>query len=98
MRKKLSQRLISAGPVDNVTYKQLTKVANANGHATVETLVGDMLEVIATDEDCHFWVPVALTKEDYDYAVELWDEDFRVMLDQALGDALDRERRRSENA
>jgi hypothetical protein len=53
-----------------------------------------MLEVIATDEDCHFWVPVALTKEDYDFAVKLWAEDFRVMLDQAIGDALDRERRR----
>jgi hypothetical protein len=94
MRKKLSQRLVSAGPVDNDTYKQLNKVANANGHATVETLVGDMLAVIATDEDCHMWVPVALTKDDHKYAVELWDEDFRVMLDQLIGDALDRERRR----
>ncbi len=91
---RLAQRLVSAGPVDNDTYRQLTKVAHANRHATVESLVGDMLEVIATDEDCHFWVPVALTKEDYDYAVKLWAEDFRVMLDQAIGDALDRERRR----
>jgi uncharacterized protein with ATP-grasp and redox domains len=91
--KRLTQRLVSAGPVDNDTYKQLNKVANANGHATVETLVSDMLEVIATDEDCHRWVPVALTKEDYDYAVELWEEDFRVMLDQLIGDALDRVRR-----
>jgi hypothetical protein len=92
--RKLTQRLVSAGPVDNETYKKLNNVANANGHATVETLVGDMLAVIASDEDCHIWVPVALTKEDYKYAVELWDEDFRVMLDQLIGDALDRERRR----
>jgi L-lactate utilization protein LutB len=93
MRQKLSQRLVSAGPVDNNTYKQLNKVANANGHATVETMMGDMLAVIATDEDSHIWVPVALTKEDHQYAVELWEEDFRVMLDQLLGDALDRVRR-----
>jgi hypothetical protein len=91
--RKLTQRLVSAGPVDNDTYKQLNKIANANGHATVETLVSDMLAVIASDEDCHIWVPVALTKEDYKYAVELWDEDFRVMLDQLIGDALDRVRR-----
>jgi hypothetical protein len=93
MRKRLTQRLISAGPVNNDTYKQLNKVANANGHATVESLVDDMLSVIATDEDCLIWVPVALTKEDYEYAVERWDGDFRVMLDQLIGDALDRVRR-----
>jgi hypothetical protein len=91
--KRLTQRLVSAGPFANETYKQLNKIANANGHATVETLVGDMLAVIASDEDCHIWVPVALTKEDYKYAVELWEEDFRVMLDQLIGDALDRVRR-----
>jgi hypothetical protein len=38
------------------------------------------------------WVPVALTKEDSDYAVGRWGEDFRVLLDQLLGEALDMER------
>ncbi len=96
--RKLTQRLVSAGPVDNDTYKQLTKVAHANGHATVESLVGNMLEVIATDEDCLMWVPIALTKEDHDYAVGRWGDDFRVLLDELLGEALDGERAKGDKA
>jgi hypothetical protein len=75
-----------------LTYKQLNKVANANGHATVESLMGDIIAVIATDDDCLMWIPVALTKDDYKFAVERWGEDFRVLLDQLLGEALDMER------
>ncbi len=72
--------------------RQLTSVAKANGHATAEEFIGEMVAEIATDEDCLIWVPVALTKEDYDFAVGRWGEDFRVLLDQLLGDALDLER------
>jgi hypothetical protein len=37
------------GPLDNATYRQLTRVAKANGHATAEEFIGEMVAEIATD-------------------------------------------------
>jgi len=93
---KLVQRLISVGPFDNETYRRLTKVAKFNGHESVEefltSILNVMLESDRDDDEALRWETVALRKADHDFAVERWQDDYRVMLDQALGDSLDVER------
>lgn len=92
----LQQRLVSAGPLDNDSYRRLTKVAKFNGHETAEeflsAIVNDMLTSDKDDDGELRWETVAMRSEDHDFAVGRWGEAYRVMLDQTLADALDFER------
>ena len=94
----LARRMLSIGPINNTEYQQLRTVAKANGHESPEDFVGEMVADIATDEDGHIWIPIAMTQADYDFAVGRWGDDFRGCLDQTLGHALDLERLRPEVA
>jgi hypothetical protein len=90
---KWTQRLVSVGPFDNDTYRQLTKIGKANGYDSAEEFIGEMVEEIASDKDCLAWTPLAMQWDDYKFAVERFgEEDVRAMLDQLVGDALDIER------
>lgn len=90
---KLSQRLVSVGPLDNDTYRRLTKVARNNGHDTAEEFVDQLVrDVLAEVEGDHVWVAVAVARVNHDFAVGKWGEDASVMFDDVLGRALDAER------
>lgn len=86
---RLQRRMMSVGPLENEAYRQLTKVAKANDHENAEIFVTNLIDEICEDANCSIWVPIAITKEDLEFAQRLWSEDFRVMLDAVLADALD---------